>query len=108
METNDDIEGGEFVEQMSSDIVDEDESRTDLAEISFHAFLGNTTNTTMKLQGTLNRRKVLLLVDSGSSHNFISEKIIEELQLLVQLCPILEFRSAMEISYSASYAKILL
>jgi len=41
----------------------------------------------MKLQGTLNGRKVLLLVDSGSSHNFISEKIVEELQLPAQVVP---------------------
>ncbi|PHU19812.1 hypothetical protein BC332_10963 [Capsicum chinense] len=41
----------------------------------------------MKLQGILNGRKVLLLVDSGSSQNFISETIVEELQLLVQVVP---------------------
>lgn len=46
----------------------------------------------MKLQGTLNGRKVLLLVDSGSSHNFISEEVVEELQLPAQVCPTSEFR----------------
>ncbi|KAH0661065.1 hypothetical protein KY290_027036 [Solanum tuberosum] len=57
MEANGNIEGGESGEQMSSDIIDGDAGTNDLAEISFHAFLGNTIGTTMKLQGTLNGHK---------------------------------------------------
>lgn len=54
METNDNIESCESVEQMPIDILDRDASTTDLVEISFHAFLGNTTSKTIKLQGNLN------------------------------------------------------
>jgi len=61
MEANDNIEGGESGEQMSSAIIDGDAGTNDLAEISFHAFLGNTTSTTMKLQGTLNRMNIMNL-----------------------------------------------
>ncbi|KAF3660018.1 hypothetical protein FXO38_12339 [Capsicum annuum] len=87
METNDNIEGGELVEQMPSDIIDRDASTNDLAEISFHAFLGDMKGTTMKPQGTLNGCEVIPLANSGSSHNFISDKIVQELQLLVHIVP---------------------
>lgn len=109
MEENNNIEGDESGEEMSSDIINEDANTNDLAEISFHAFFGNTTGTTMKLQGTLNGRKVLLLVNSGSSHNFISQKLLNNYSCLLKLFPIFEFRSSIEISYVATAcAKILL
>lgn len=109
MQANDNTEGEESREQILSDIINEDADTNDLDDISFNAFLGNTIGTTMKLQGTLNGRKVLLLVDSGSSHNFISEEVVEELQLPAQVCPTSEFRQAVNISYVATLcAKILL
>ncbi|KAI4323674.1 hypothetical protein L6164_023262 [Bauhinia variegata] len=53
----------------------------DLAEISFHAIMGRTSSTTMKLQGTILGKKVLILIDSGSTHNFVSEQVVDELNL---------------------------
>lgn len=41
----------------------------------------------MKLQGNIGNREVLILVDSGSMHNFVAEDIFEDLQLPVQLVP---------------------
>ncbi|KAH0669516.1 hypothetical protein KY285_023683 [Solanum tuberosum] len=46
---------------------------TDLGDISFHAILGKKSASTLKLQGTLCGHKVLMLVDSGSTHNFLAE-----------------------------------
>ena len=78
----------EFAEvEEGTEECDEHESETpmeDLAEISFHAILGKASGTTMKLQGTILNRKVLILVDSGSTHNFISEQVVEELNLSTQ------------------------
>ncbi|KAF7834711.1 retrotransposon gag domain, Retroviral aspartyl protease [Senna tora] len=54
------------------------------AEVTFHAILGNTISTTMKLNGTLGSHKVLILVDSGSTHNFISSQFVNKLQLPTQ------------------------
>lgn len=39
----------------------------------------------MKLQGILDNKEVLILVDSGSTHNFVAETIVEELKLPAQL-----------------------
>lgn len=77
-----------LVEQKELDPMEEKVAEEDdTAEISFHAILGKSSYATMKLQGTLNGRHVLILVDSGSTHNFVSEKLVEELQLQAQAVP---------------------
>ena len=71
--TDEDTKVGEGLE------IDEPEAthtQGDLAEISFHAILGKTIGTTMKIQGTLRGYQVLILIDSGSTHNFIYEKLV--------------------------------
>lgn len=45
--------------------------KDDLAKILFHAILGKSVGTTMKLHVVLEGREVFTLVDSGSTHNFI-------------------------------------
>ncbi|KAD7479902.1 hypothetical protein E3N88_03038 [Mikania micrantha] len=54
------------------------------AEISLNAILGRPHPTTMKVHGTLNNTEVLILVDGGSTHNFISEVLVNELHLCTQ------------------------
>nr|GFC93991.1 retrotransposon Gag domain, retroviral aspartyl protease [Tanacetum cinerariifolium] len=58
-----------------------------MAEISFHAILSKTSGTTMKAEETLEGRKVLILVDSGSTHNFISASLVKQLGLKVSTLP---------------------
>ncbi|GKB71186.1 WD and tetratricopeptide repeats protein 1 isoform X2, partial [Tanacetum coccineum] len=62
-------------------------NQQDMAEISFHVFLGKTSGTTMKVEGALEGRKVLILVDSGSTHNFISASLVKQLGLKVSMVP---------------------
>ncbi|KAH0706166.1 hypothetical protein KY285_010686 [Solanum tuberosum] len=62
-----------------------DSQETDIAEISFHAILGQLVGSTMKLQGEINHRKVLILVDSGSTLNFVVESIVEKHKLPVDI-----------------------
>ncbi|VFQ64861.1 unnamed protein product [Cuscuta campestris] len=59
------------------------------AEISFNAILGTSSAATMKLQGSIQNRNVLCLVDSGSTHNFISERLVNELNLVITSIPVL-------------------
>lgn len=66
---------------------DDEPLADDLAEISFHAILGKTSGTTMKLLGTIRGRQVIILIDSGSTHNFIAKKIVEDADLPVQFIP---------------------
>ncbi|WMV09213.1 hypothetical protein MTR67_002598 [Solanum verrucosum] len=73
--------------QSVDDNQNEDILPTDLGEISFHAILGKEFASTLKLQGTLCGHKVLMLVDSGSTHNFVAEEIVTKLGLVVQYIP---------------------
>lgn len=63
---------------------EEAENTTDLTQISFHAILGKYSGSTMKVEGSIAGKSVLILVDSGSTHNFISENLVKELNLPVQ------------------------
>lgn len=64
-----------------------DENSQEVAEISFNAILGQSSGATMKLQASLKNREVLILVDSGSTHNFISAALVRELGLAVDTIP---------------------
>eukprot|EP00253_Pinus_taeda_P022383 PITA_22383 len=46
--------------------------------ISFNALVGITTPQTIKIEGHIKKKKVVVLIDSGSTHNFIHYKIAKE------------------------------
>ena len=50
-------------------------------ELSLCSARGLTQPQTMKMEGVIQGRKVLVLIDSGASHNFISTRLIQELRL---------------------------
>ncbi|KOM56053.1 hypothetical protein LR48_Vigan10g194500 [Vigna angularis] len=50
-------------------------------ELSACSVEGLTTPKTLKLRGRIGEREVVVLVDSGASHNYISRKLVEELEL---------------------------
>ena len=52
--------------------------------ISKVATTGQTTPRTVRLLGQIGEQEILILVDSGSSHSFLSETVAERLNLQVQ------------------------
>lgn len=56
------------------------------AKISLQAIRGSTGNCTLKLQGSIKGRNVSILVDSGSTHNIISQALAKQLQLKTNPC----------------------
>ncbi|KAK9179225.1 hypothetical protein WN943_028424 [Citrus x changshan-huyou] len=66
-------------------VMDEDEAIIEdskvVPEISLHAISGVKASGTMQVKGTIGSLTTIVLVDSGSTHNFISEDIARKLGL---------------------------
>ncbi|XP_074317936.1 uncharacterized protein LOC141654717 [Silene latifolia] len=58
-----------------------------IAQISVHALAGQTHCQTMRIPGQVGRRTLSILVDSGSSHNFIDTEISKKLALKLEAIP---------------------
>lgn len=74
--------------QTEDEVLPEPDMEPDMEPaISLHALTGVRTKDTMQLLAQLgsNKESLLALLDSGSTHNFISEAAARRLQL--QLCP---------------------
>ena len=48
---------------------------------------GITTPQTLKIQGYIKKKKVIVLIDSGSTHNFIHSKIAKDLNCFIYPAP---------------------
>ena len=59
-----------------------EESHDSQPIISCHAFSSFTTPQTLKVVGFLKKQKVTVLIDSGSTHNFINKKLAIHLNFL--------------------------
>ncbi|XP_031268741.1 uncharacterized protein LOC116127234 [Pistacia vera] len=55
----------------------------DLA-LSMNSIVGLTSDHTLKVKGQIGNTEVVVLVDSGASHNFISQDLVERLGLTVE------------------------
>lgn len=75
----------------AEDETDEDEetSETDEAEITLQALTGWDTPQTLRTPMKISGQNLVALIDSGSTHNFISEKVANRLNL--QVSPTKEF-----------------
>jgi hypothetical protein len=58
--------------------------------ISCNALAGISTPQTLKIEGYIKNKKVIVLIDSGSTHNFIHYKLAIDLNCFVY--PVLEFK----------------
>lgn len=64
---------------------DEDEATMEeQPEISLHALSGWATHKTMRVAAKIGSYTLIVLIDSGSTHNFINTKVADMLQLPVQ------------------------
>uniref|UniRef100_A0ACD5TFA2 Uncharacterized protein n=1 Tax=Avena sativa TaxID=4498 RepID=A0ACD5TFA2_AVESA len=58
----------------------ETDTGSELMHLSQAAAEGGVAATTMRLQGLMQNQQVMMLVDSGSSHTFISAELVDKLQ----------------------------
>jgi hypothetical protein len=55
--------------------------------ISFHALVGINTPTTLNIEGYIKKKKTIVVIDSGSTHNFINCKLVKVLNHFVYPAP---------------------
>ncbi|KAJ9540003.1 hypothetical protein OSB04_026509 [Centaurea solstitialis] len=53
-------------------------------EIHLNSVVGLTNPKTMKMEGVINEQRVVILIDSGATHNFISTEIVEKKGIKVE------------------------
>jgi hypothetical protein len=63
-------------------------------EISLHAISGYSGSKSMRLLGLLHNYQVSILIDSGSTHNFLDPSVLSKLQLPVTSAPLLRVKIA--------------
>lgn len=52
-----------------------------VAEVSINSVVGLTSPRTIKLKGKIGETEVIVLIDSGATHNFLSKRVIQQLGL---------------------------
>ena len=57
------------------------------SKISCNALAGIITPQTIKIEGQIKKKKVIMLIDSGSTHNFIHCKVAKELNFFLYPAP---------------------
>ena len=56
-------------------------------KISCNALVGITTHETLNIEGHIKKKKVILFIDLGSTHNFIHCKVAKELNCFLYPTP---------------------
>ena len=59
------------------------EDEGEIAEISISSMMGISSSKTIKLEGTIQGEKVVVLIDSGATHKFVSTEVVKRLNLTI-------------------------
>ncbi|GKD53405.1 putative mitochondrial protein [Tanacetum coccineum] len=72
-------------ESMEEDmeVEDVDHAHLEVIEVSLNSIMGFTSNHTMKLHGIIGDMVVVVLIDSGATHNFMSTRVVKQLGIMV-------------------------
>lgn len=76
-------EDGEIVVMEGEEPPGEAEEVVEQPEISLNSVLGINNPKTLKLRGQVNGQEVVLMIDPGATHNFVSTALMEKLRLPV-------------------------
>lgn len=68
MEEEDDLEGGEFEDALSGEF--------NSLQLSLCSMTGFTSQKSWKMKGSINDQTVVVLIDCGASHSFVSKELV--------------------------------
>lgn len=76
----------ELVEDEFFDTVEENQQGvvTECMSLSFNAFVGLPSTTTTKMWGTIGKLRVVVMLDSGATHNFVNPRVVTQANLQLQ------------------------
>ncbi|XP_010541181.1 PREDICTED: uncharacterized protein LOC104814705 [Tarenaya hassleriana] len=74
-------ETGEELEEEQDNEAGNREDEGEFAELSLNSVVGLTSPKTLKIRGSIEGQEVVVLIDSGATHNFISLKLMKKLKL---------------------------
>ena len=63
-------------------------------EITLYALIGTPTPGTIRVKGSVNGDRLVILIDTSSTHNFVDASLISNLQLRVDITKVLEVKVA--------------
>lgn len=78
----------------TTDIGSESEPQGIVCQISRDAMIGTESVCMLRLQGLIQQYEILMLVNSGSTHSFISEKLAGKLNCKLRVVPAIQVRIA--------------
>ena len=85
-EEDDEIDDdGECPEETHEETVEEGVEEDIQAEISMHAYSSTFAPRTLRVDGLVRKHCVHILIDSGSTHNFLEETLVRRLGLDAEL-----------------------
>lgn len=73
--------GEEETKECKVEEVEDSSAEVDMAELSLNMVVGFSSPGTLKVKGKIEDREVVVLIDCGATHNFISQKLVEEMKL---------------------------
>ena len=57
----------------------------DTPEITLYALVGSPSPGTMRIEGKIQRQYLVILIDTGSTHNFLDARLCSSLKLAIDL-----------------------
>ena len=70
------------------------DSRVEEVEITLYALIGNPTLGTMRVKGRIEKEGLVILLDSGSTHNFIDVSLLSKLHVPIDTTQVLDVKVA--------------
>ncbi|KAF7124493.1 hypothetical protein RHSIM_Rhsim12G0205800 [Rhododendron simsii] len=65
------------LEQLQDEGEEEPQEQNEELQISINALTGSTSYRTMRIQGNVKKKLIIILIDSGSTHNFLNLEVIK-------------------------------